>query len=245
MKNIFSLVVLFLVSIQLYGQKPKSTIRFSANDHKPIAVTLNDRDYNKIGRSITFKDIPRKRHHVRIYSVVIDDRTGQKYGTTLFSGNIKIEPGYTYDAILDIKTNKLKLNKVKILQPLAGEYINKPSYQNVIRSSSGINSTPVDNSGDITIPLDFEANLNASILNLKQKVEKLNTDKEKIAVIQENLKGSSVTAYEARAIVNWLLFDDNKLTLANELKSKVVDKNNISIIGDAFSLEATKNEFLK
>ena len=62
MKNWLFLIFGILISGWAYGQRPVSTIRFTTTDQHPITVILNNRDFNRVGKSITFKDLPKKRH---------------------------------------------------------------------------------------------------------------------------------------------------------------------------------------
>ncbi len=229
-----------------FAQKKRTNIRFSATDYQPITVILNERDYNRVGRSITFSDIPRKRHFVEIYAVSIDNK-GNKKGTKLYSGRIKVEPGKTYDALLDTRSRSLKVKAVGRLQPLP-QIADNPNRTapKTIKSSSGINEVAVQSiGGDINIPVNFEENLSASVVALKKDIDAAVTDTEKIKIANNYLETNTMTAHEGRAVLSWLLFDENKLLLSKTLTTKVKDRENLPILGDAFSLEANKTQYLK
>jgi hypothetical protein len=243
MKNFIALIGVCLIALGAYAQKPVSSIRFVATSQEPITVILNERDFNRVGRSITFKDIPKKRHRVEIYQIIVDNQTGNKRGIKLYSGNIKIEPGKKYDAILDIRTRNLRVKAVRDFVPLAGEYTNK----SVIKPSTpAMATTPVQPlSDDIVVPLNFETNLNAPFIKLKKEMNAATLDKDKIQIATQFAASNAISAYEGRAILSWLLFEDSKTSLATTLKDKITDKENLDMLADAFSFEKTRTEFLK
>ncbi len=246
--RIILLLGLLLAAVPVFAQKPVSTIRFTTSELQPITVILNDRDFNRVGRSITFKDIPRKRHNVQIYEVVQDSRTGNKRGIKLYSGNIKLEPGKRYEAILDMKSRNLRVRPVREFAALrGGEHTNagtQPAVQ-PSRSSSGLAPVPVQTIDDeITIPLSFEDNLGPKMKTLKAEMDKQTLDKDKIKAARNFTDKNAVSAYEARAVLSWLLFEDSKVELAQVLKDKVTDKENLDMLSDAFSFESNKTRFL-
>lgn len=230
-----------------WAQKPSSTIRFSTTDNDAITVILNDRDFRKVGRSLTFRDLPRKRHQVQIYKVVPNQETGRNRGIPLYSGNIKLEPGKIYDAVLDKQSKNLRVYTVTSLPVLAPAPIPTSASTPVQRSSDGLSDVVVSDlaGSDISVPVNFESNLSTAMLTLKKDMDKETLDKGKMQHVDNYLTSNSVSAYDARAIVSWLLFEDNKIVIADKLKNVVTDKENLDLIADAFSYEKSKTKFLK
>lgn len=244
---IFILGWLF-TALPVWAQKPVSTIRFMTTSQQPISVILNERDFNRVGRSITFKDIPRKRHNVQIYEIVQDNRSGNKRGVMLYSGNIKLEPGKRYDAILDMKSKNLRVRPVREFAPLRGSADPSGSYQQPVpatKSTSGLAGVPVESLDDeITIPMNFEEKLGSALKSLKGQMDKETLDKDKIKAARNYITKNRVTAYEGRAILSWLLFEDSKVELSEVLKGAVTDKENLEILSDAFSFKENRVKFV-
>lgn len=241
-------LILLMLGFQSWAQKPTSTIRFSTTNNDNITVILNDRDFKKIGRSITFRDLPRKRHSVQIYRVGYNEQTGRNTGTTIYSGTIKLEPGKTYDAIYNGQTRQLRLYTVKELPQLTSGTMPEPVNNQVEmrKSSDGLNDvlvTPLENS-DISIPVSFESNLNKDMLDLKKQIEAATLDKEKIELAQKYMANKALSAYDGRALISWILFEENKVALAEMLKSNIKDKENLDMLADAFTYEQSKTQFL-
>lgn len=247
MKQLMLVLVMTVFSSTLWAQKPVSTIRFSTTDNDAITVILNERDFNKIGRSITFRDLPRKRHYVQIYKVTANQETGRNRGIPIYSGNVKLEPGKIYDAVLDKQSKKLRVYSVKSLPELVP---NTASVNNgapaVVKSSNGLNDVVLKQTEDdiMAIPVNFESGLSSSMQLLKKNMEQETLDKNKIKLATEYIHKNKITAYEGRAIVSWLLFEDSKIELANQLKNKISDKENIAQLTDAFTYQKTRDQFL-
>ena len=239
--------ILSLFTTVTWAQRPTSTIRFSTTDQAPISVVINDRDYQRVGRSILIGDLPRKRHHIQIYQVGTDNRTGRNKGTTIYSGTIKLEPGKTYDAVLDKKSRNLRVFAVKNLPNLAVATVNENVASVPIKKSSdGLVATPVTAlaNTDIKVPVNFEANLSSSLMQLKKEMDKETLDKNKVEKAIIYAQKNNITAHDGRAMVSWLLFEEYKIDLAQKLKSIISDKQNAALLVDAFSFEKSKQEFL-
>ncbi|RYZ36375.1 MAG: hypothetical protein EOP49_32645, partial [Sphingobacteriales bacterium] len=93
MKRILVLVLTLLLSVPaIYAQKSnRSVMRIRLSNGAPLMVTINGRDFKKIGRSITIGDIPRKRQYIQVYRYrAYADGQGGK-AELAYSGNVKID----------------------------------------------------------------------------------------------------------------------------------------------------------
>lgn len=250
MKYYITFLVAIFSSLAVWAQKPKSTIRFSMADGSPIVITINDRDYQKVGTSLTVADLPRKRHSVRIYRFrpYADGKGGK--AEIVYSGNIKIEPGNKYDAVLNPQSGKLMMKMVRQfdvlptpqVQPTKQTFLteqNEALYQN---ASEGLNNTATET---FELPKNKEANLAKDVLQLKESMQKEMRDGDKLKKATQFIATRKVSTAEASAILSWLNFDDNKLTFAKEVKSKLTDPQNAKVLADELTFSSSKEEYLK
>lgn len=235
---IWFVALLSLISFNATAQKkPTSSIRFSTSNQEPISVILNDRDFNRIGKTIIFNDLPKKRQSVQMYAIT-QDRNGRKKGNLIYSGNIKLEPGKKYDAILDLNTHKLRLKAVRDF-PITTSVERKPNankqgveYQ---KSSEGLVNSTANNPG---------IQLTSAMKSLKADMDKSVIDKDKIAKAQKFSTQYKLNCAEAQVIAEWLSFDDSKLIFLKSITDKVSDPQHLASIANIFTYENNKNEYL-
>lgn len=250
MKYYITFLVAIFSSMAVWAQKPKSTIRFSMADGSPIVITINDRDFQKVGTSLTVADLPRKRHNVRIYKFrPYSDGKGGK-AEIVYAGTIKIEPGNKYDAVLNPQSGKLMMKTVRQfdvlptpqVQPTKQSFVtehNEALYQN---ASEGLNNNTA--TATFELPKNKEENLAKDVLQLKEAMQKEMRDGDKLKKATQFIATRKVSTAEASAILTWLNFDDNKLTFAKQVKSKLTDPQNAKVLADELTFSSSKEEYL-
>lgn len=246
--------VIFLLAITAtifsYGQKPKSTVRFSLSDGSPLVITINERDYQKVGTNLIVSDLPRKRHSVRIYKFrpYADGKGGK--AELAYVGNIKIEPGNKYDAILNMQSGKLHINQVRQYQelPASASISRNPNATfnpNQDQAISTINASEgLSNNGEFELPKNVEENLSQDLISLKANMLKEVKDGDKLRLANAFVDHRKVSSTEALAIMKWINFDDNKLAFAKHVKQKLTDPSNANIIAEGLSFSSSKEEYL-
>lgn len=249
MKYYITFLVAIFSTITLFAQQPRSTIRFSMADGSPILITINDRDYQKVGTSLTVADLPRKRHNVRIYKFrPYTDGKGGK-AEIVYNGTIKIEPGNKYDAVLNPQSGKLYMKTVRQFDALATPQT-QPTRQTFVaeqnealhqNASEGLNNAAT---ATFELPKNKEENLAKDVLQLKETMQKEMRDGEKLKIASQFIANRKVSTAEASAILSWLNFDDNKLTFAKQVKSKLTDPQNAKVLADELTFSSSKEEYL-
>lgn len=238
MKNLKTLCLIFFAfcSISAVAQKkPTSSIRFTTSNQEPISVILNDRDFNRVGKVIMFNDLPKKRQSVQIYAIT-QDRTGQKKGKLIYSGVVKLDPGKKYEAILDIRTQKLRMKTVR-------NFTSTPPMQ-VVPSNNLVVSEKSSDGLNTTVVRDKEIKLTSAMKSLKADMGNAIIDKDKIDIALKFSKLYKLNCEEAKTIAQWLNFDDSKLTFVKGVSAEVSDPQNLSSIAEVFTYESNKTEFL-
>jgi hypothetical protein len=244
MKRILVLALALLLSIPaIYAQKSnRSTMRIRLSDGSPMLVTINGRDFKKIGRSITIGDIPRKRQYVQVYKYrAYADGKGGK-AELVYSGNIKIQKGYTYDCIVDLGTRKFRMREVASLQPLPQLPAFDRNRDRALEESNEMQSQQNAND-DVVMDMPPDRTVPARLQSLKNAMDRVEADSKKLAEAKKFINSNSVTSEEVKTIAGWIFFDDNRLLFIKSAYPKVSDKNNFATVGDVFTLEESQKAF--
>ncbi len=254
-KYVSLLVLLLSLSWVSFGQKPKSIVRFSLSSQELLTVTLNERDFQRVGTSLVFNDLPKKRHSVRIYKFrPYSDGQGGK-AELLYSGNIKIEPGKTYDAVLDVRTNKLRVKQVRTLETLPtykgvapGTPSRLPNNQykdeaiSIENASTGLQQSEANTVFEL--PKNHNVQLSDKLVALQKKMNTTLKDTDKLKMAQQYLQQNSLSVQEAGSIVSWINFDDNKLEFLKAVSQKLKGQADLEGLADYLTLKESKQRYL-
>jgi len=240
MKKILALALAFLLMLPAaFAQRSdRSTMRIRLSDGSPLTVTINGRDFRKVGRSITIADIPRKRQYLQVYRYrAYADGKGGK-AELVYSGTVKVQKGSVYDCIVDLNTRRFRMKEVGALQPLA----QRPPFDP--RRDQPLQEQAADDSQDeTTLDLPPDRTVSSRLQPLKEAMDQVEADSKKLAEARKFIASHSVTSEEVKEIAGWIFFDDNRLTFVKAAYPKVSDKDNFAIVGDAFTLPDSKKDF--
>jgi|SRR5690606_8384597 len=229
MKKLLSLLLACtLVAMPAFAQKPKSTVRFRLSDGAPLLITINGRDFQKTGRSITISDLPGKRQRVDIYRFrpYADGKGGK--AERVFSGTLKIERGKTYEAMVDVEKGKLRLQQVVSIAPDQLPF--DPKRDEAIAAPAG---------SELTALMD------PALKALKQSMEEQPEDSKKLYQAKKFIANNSYSTQDLRQICSWLLFDDTRMVLVKAAYAQVKDPENYSRLLSVFTLKENQEAFLQ
>ncbi len=245
MKRILALAMALLLSIPaIYAQKNnRSTMRIRLSDGSPMMVTINGRDFKKIGRSITIGDIPRKRQYIQVYKYrAYADGKGGK-AELAYSGTVQIQKGGTYECIVDMGTRKLRLKEVGSLQPLP----QLPPFDRNRNRTLDENTPaeqPMDNTNDeVVLDMPPDRTVTTRLQPLKNAMDKVEADSKKLAEAKKFVNANTVSSAEVKEIAGWIFFDDNRLLFVKAAYPKVSDKSNFNAVGEVFTLDESRKAF--
>lgn len=242
MKRILLLALAFLLSFSAaFAQRSdRSTLRIRLSNGDPLLVTINGRDFKKVGRSITIGDIPRKRQYLQVYRYrAYADGKGGK-AELVYSGTIKVKKGNTYDCIVDLGTREFRMKEVASLQPMAS----RPDFP--ARRDQPLEQGNMDNNAgndDVTLTMPPDRSISPRLQSLKATMDRVDADSKKLAEANKFINANNVTSEEVRDIAGWIFFDDNRLTFVKAAYPKVSDKENFNIVGEVFTLPESRKEF--
>lgn len=244
MKRIFWLTVALLCITAIGNSasaqrrsKPRSVIQFSLSDGSPLTIAVNDRYYKKIGNTLTLGDLPGKRPYIKVYQYrpYADGKGGK--AELVFSGTIKIKPGTSYTALIDISRHQLILNDMQADQAPSG-YSNQAASPAADNAYDEHNTTYSDAQQD-NAPVPPATNIEY----LKQQMDAQDADLNKLNLAKQYVDNNTCTVNDISDITASLLFDDTKLSFLKYAYDKVSDKNNYNSLASVFDTEESKAAF--
>jgi hypothetical protein len=248
MKRIWILVLTLLIAApSLWAQQKsnRSTLRIRLSDGSPLLVTINGRDFKKIGRSITIADIPRKRQDLQVYRYrPYADGDGGK-AELVFSGTIKVQKGSIYDCIVEPGSRKFRMKEVAMLQPLAQQPPFNPRRDQPLQQqqNTAMNDGNEYSNDDVAIEMPPDRTVSAKLAPLKAAMDKVDADSKKLAEARRYVAANAVTAAEVKDIAGWIFFDDNRLPFIKAAYARVTDKANFATVREVFTLPESRKEF--
>lgn len=203
----------------------RSVLEIRLSDKSPLVVTIDGRQYNKHGRSITIGNLPKGKHSIRIYEFLEYKRGGGR-AKLLFTGTIKVDAGTYNYCVVDVKTQDMRVRTMD----LEYAYVDYDDYGSSDSIAVG------DNGGT----------LSAKDLNdLKTRADGRITDTEKLKLLKSVLSDYTYSSAQVRTITGWLAFEDSKLNFAKWSYDKVTDKQDYWKLEDIFTYSTSKDEFNK
>ena len=198
----------------------KCVLKIELNDHSPLTVAIDNRDYKKVGTSLTFNDLPPGRHYLRVYEYKeYRDGTGGN-AKLVYTGSVRIKKNtYTHCVVnpstaeMMVTTHEMVMDNRPVSTP------NNPSNKEISGTLSGKE-------------IDALAN------EIQSKV----TDTDKMKLLQLRLANKTYTTTQVRIMLPWFHFEESRLELAKWAYANTVDKNNYRNISSDFDYETSVKE---
>jgi hypothetical protein len=239
MKRILAFIIAMVTLIPFASaqqRSDRSSIRIRLSDGSPLMVTINGRDFQKVGRTLTINDIPRKRQNIQVYKYrpYADGKGGK--AELAFSGTIKVQKGSQYDCIVDLGTRKFRMQEVAQLTPI----YDRPDFKNAPQSPLN-----TGNYEEIYTRKEEANALNPALQSLKKSMDAEDADSKKLVLANAYLAAKNINTADAKLIGSWLFFDDNKISFLKNAYTKVSDQQNFSSVLDVLTLEDSKQTLQK
>ena len=76
MKRLYAILVFIFAAISITSARDheRSVLEIRLNDHSPLVVTVDGRNYDKHGRNITIGNLPRGWHDLKVYQMSPETR---------------------------------------------------------------------------------------------------------------------------------------------------------------------------
>lgn len=218
---LYIMVFAFLFCADVFAlPASRSILEIRLSDNSALVVSLNGRNYNKHGRSITIGDLPKGRHDLKVYEYLEYRKGGGGKAKLLYSGRIKIAAGTVNYCEVDIRSGNMKVKTTDI--------------DNVVPVTA--NSGTISGDGILSTQQMDELQL----LTAEHA-----TDIEKLKLLKSSLKGKKYYTTQVRNIAHWLAFEESKLDFLKWAYNSTIDKAEYGKLEDVFSLEENKDQFKK
>lgn len=205
--------ILTLPNGSSFAARHKCVLKIELSDHSPITVAIDNRDYKKVGTSMTFGDLPTGRHYLRVYEYKEYKDGNGGHAKLIYTGSVK-----------------LKKNTITscVVYPDDGEMV--VTTQNMMREVPPANNAAATLSKQETTILGNE---------VKAKL----TDIDKIKLAKTRLADETYTTAQVREMLPWFNFEESRLEFAKWAYNNTVDKNNYHDIVNDLAYEASVKEF--
>ncbi len=212
-KLLVLLVTILTLSNDSFAARRKCVLKIELSDRSPITVAIDNRDYKKVGTSMTFGDLPTGRHYLRIYEYKEYKDGDGGHAKLIYTGSVK-----------------LKKNTITscVVYPDNGEMVVTQNMMSDVPQAN--NSAAGTLSAQETTVLGNE---------VKAKV----TDIDKMKLVQTKLARETYTTAQVREMLPWFNFEESRLEFAKWAYNNAIDKNNYHDIVNDLDYEASVKDF--
>jgi len=241
MKKLFFTLVISVVSIaSLLAQPRRSIVKVRMSDNSRIAVSIDDRYYDKQGTSITIGDLPAGRHYLKIYRYTpyATGRGGK--ARVVYSGGLRLSEGTITEMTYDVRKNDVYATT---------EFIDD-SYENGNNNNNRYEDRRDrhDDRDDIYDRGSNNGGYNRTwtqqdMNDLKNRVDDRIGDSDKQKLVESVLKDRRYTTEQMRSILSWFSFESTKVELAKWGYDNVSDRQNYWKLESEFTFTSSKDEF--
>ena len=212
-KLLVLLVTILTLSNDSFAARRKCVLKIELSDRSPITVAIDNRDYKKVGTSMTFGDLPTGRHYLRIYEYKEYKDGDGGHAKLIYTGSVK-----------------LKKNTITscVVYPDNGEMVVTQNMMSDVQQAN--NSAAGTLSAQETTVLGNE---------VKAKV----TDIDKMKLVQTKLARETYTTAQVREMLPWFNFEESRLEFAKWAYNNAIDKNNYHDIVNDLDYEASVKDF--
>ena len=215
------LLGVLLITVLSFNANAQNVLKVMMDDRSEITVSINGRDYNRVGRELTFIDMPAGWHDIRVYRY-IPYREGGGRAKLVYSSRIRLKRGTTAICTVDGTRGRMR---VKYLD------INATVNQTLTSDTATQNHTVVK-----------EVLTDEELQEWQKKVETIPTDIEKKRALEEALSDMDFTTAQVKKMLNWFAFESSKLEFAKWCHGKVRDAHQYKTLIEVFELEESKEE---
>ena len=224
MKKILTILVLILSTVSIYARNDeRSVLEVRLNDHSPLIVVIDGRDYNKYGRTITIGNLPKGWHNIKVYQYK-EYKDGGGRAKTIYSGRLRIDAGTVTRCVVDVQNNRMRINSMDI----EDAYVEYDRLEN--------NDHYENNNNQL---------LNDDLKDLQARVEERISDSEKLKLMKSVLEGRTYYSVQVRTMLDWLAFEGSRLDFAKWSYDRIIDKKDYWKLEDVFTFIASKHEYNK
>lgn len=237
-KLLFTLILMAVTVANLFAQSRRSIIKVRLSDNCRLAVSINDRYYDKQGTSITIGDLPAGRHYIKIYRYVpyATGRGGK--ARVVYSGGIRLSEGTISEFTYDVRRNEIYATT----EFIDDTYDDRRDDRRDDRYDDRRDDR-YEERDDIYNNRRGRVWTQQDMSDLKKRVDDRMMDGEKQKLMQSVLQDRRYTTEQMRTMLNWLSFESTKVEVAKWGYDNVSDKQNYWKLESEFTFSSSKDEF--
>lgn len=221
MKKILVTLILLVAGIAAFAQSKRAVLKVRLSDQSPLTVTVNNRIYDRHGRSITIGDLPAGSHYLKVYEYKEYRNERGGHAKLLYSGYVRTKRNMITTCTIDPYEGAISVKTRPLEQEDEWNDRRDEDYQQ-------------DNRNTLT-PHDIQ--------DLKQRVDDRITDTDKLKLMKSVLGNSNFYTDQVQKMMGWLSFESTKLEFAKWAFAGVVDAKNYWKLESEFSFSSSKDEF--
>lgn len=232
MKQFILLACLFswmLMTNTAFSQKKnRASMEIILSDHSDLKVLINDREFKEVNQKLYVNDIPSGKIYLEVVKVCpngTDDFCNQR----VFYGYIELEKNKHYQAVV-----------------LVGEQEIIVSDKNNLFDNASENTTDLTNQKLASeYVLEYKATLPYFWENIYKELKATEIDADKKQLLIEKINKEPIDCAVLMPLLSTFVFDDSKSQCLQEIYPFIADKENLSLLKYAFTLESNFTEALK
>lgn len=232
MKRILLLTILLVSTLSVFAQRVAS-LRIKLSTNQLLAVSVDDRYYDRRGTSITIGDLPAGRHYLKVYSNRIG-RNGNSRPNMVYSGYVDLKPNSRNMAVVDPFQRKMTMRTTQTFDRNDNDV-----YENWNDRRDNRRNDRDDRYDD---RYNDNALLNSEVSDLNGRVQDRSMDGDKLKLVQSVLTNRTYYTEQLRTMLGWFSFESTKLEFAKWAYDNAIDKENYWKLEDVFSFSSSKNE---
>jgi hypothetical protein len=203
-----------------------TSIRVKLSTNQMLAVSIDDRYYERRGTSLTIGDIPAGKHYLKVYNYRVG-RSGNGRANVVYSGYVVLKPNSFNTCIVDPFQRKMTMRTTQTF-----DRDDNDNYENW--NDDGNDRNYNDNHSN--------AMRNQDVTELGVRVKDRMTDSDKDKLMRSVLANKTYYTEQLRTMMGWLSFESTKLEFAKWAYDNTIDKENYWKLEDIFSFSSSKNE---
>jgi hypothetical protein len=247
MKQTFTLLLAFLISISLYAYPPASKLTISSISQAPLRVMVDGSRYKaNNSHTLMLSDLMPGYHTVKIYQRMRNFKPspGNSNGgyRLVYNATIFVRANYH----VDITVNRFG-KAFKDEQPINGNYYDNDD--DWADDNWNNNNEWNENGWDDDWNNNSNSNFNRAMTT--QQFERFKTslssesfDNTRMNIAKQVLGANYVTSAQVKEMLSFFSFENNKLEMAKYAYKNTIDKNEYYTVGDVFTFSSNKDELM-
>jgi hypothetical protein len=261
-KLVLVLCALFF-TLPTFAQRERSMLKIRDMEGRNITVEINGRRFERVGKMLTFRDLPPRNHSIKVY-VVNRTRNNNRRARLIYQGRLRTRPGKIYYVTvddyekLDIITDCCLGDNGPWNEPntwYRSRYYDQQNWEGDIQFNPQ-RDTYYNYDKDEERRRKYERRYkkddwdhyqsgmsSARFNNLLQSMENASFESNRLSLVKQALSNNHVSTNQLVKIMKAMSFESSRMNVAKMAYEKVVDKENTFQINNGFSFSSSRDEY--